>query len=63
MQNTTVQHFDVAIVGTGFSGLGMGVALKKAKKNNFVILEKAIDVGGTWRLCLAQPASVRWAGL
>ncbi|HEX5276192.1 MAG TPA: NAD(P)/FAD-dependent oxidoreductase [Fluviicoccus sp.] len=49
MQNTTVQHFDVAIVGTGFSGLGMGVALKKAKKNNFVILEKANDVGGTWR--------------
>ena len=45
MQNTTVQHFDVAIVGTGFSGLGMGVALKKARKNNFVILEKANDVG------------------
>ena len=43
MQNATVKHFDVAIVGTGFSGLGMGVALKKAKKNNFVILEKAID--------------------
>ena len=49
MQNATVKHFDIAIVGTGFSGLGMGVALKKAKKNNFVILEKASDVGGTWR--------------
>jgi len=49
MQETNVKHFDIAIVGTGFSGLGMGVALKKAKKHNFVILEKAGDVGGTWR--------------
>ena len=49
MQTASVQHYDVLIVGTGFSGLGMGVSLKKAKKNNFAILEKANDVGGTWR--------------
>jgi cation diffusion facilitator CzcD-associated flavoprotein CzcO len=39
----------VAIVGTGFAGLGMAIALKKAGVHNFVILEKADRVGGTWR--------------
>ncbi|WP_412541801.1 NAD(P)/FAD-dependent oxidoreductase [Longispora sp. K20-0274] len=41
--------YDVIIVGTGFSGLGMAIALKKAGRHNFVILEKADDLGGTWR--------------
>jgi cation diffusion facilitator CzcD-associated flavoprotein CzcO len=36
------------IIGTGFSGLGMGIALKK-QGVDFLILEKADDVGGTWR--------------
>src|ERR1700690_166488 len=39
----------VVIVGTGFSGIGMSMALKKAGVSNFVILEKAASVGGTWR--------------
>ena len=33
----------VAIIGTGFSGLGMAIALKKAGRDDFVILEKAGD--------------------
>ncbi len=37
------------IVGAGFSGLGAGIALKRAGIHNFVILEKADGVGGTWR--------------
>jgi len=40
---------EVAIIGTGFSGLGMGIALVKDGRHDFVILEKADDVGGTWR--------------
>jgi cation diffusion facilitator CzcD-associated flavoprotein CzcO len=40
---------EVAVVGTGFSGLGMGIALTKQGRDDFVILEKADDVGGTWR--------------
>lgn len=40
---------DVLIVGSGFSGLGMAIALKKAGRESFVILEKANGVGGTWR--------------
>lgn len=40
---------DALIVGSGFSGLGMAHALQKAGLNNYVILEKAPEVGGTWR--------------
>ncbi|WP_421841198.1 flavin-containing monooxygenase [Mycobacterium sp.] len=36
------------IIGTGFSGLGMAIALQQ-QGTDFVILEKADDVGGTWR--------------
>ncbi|SFP26906.1 Predicted flavoprotein CzcO associated with the cation diffusion facilitator CzcD [Amycolatopsis arida] len=39
----------VVIVGTGFSGLGMAIKLRKEGRDDFVILEKAHDVGGTWR--------------
>jgi cation diffusion facilitator CzcD-associated flavoprotein CzcO len=39
----------VVIVGSGFSGIAMGVMLKRAGIESFVILEKADDVGGTWR--------------
>ena len=40
---------DVLIVGTGFSGLGMAIQLRKAGRHDFVVVEKAHDVGGTWR--------------
>ena len=40
---------DVAIIGTGFSGLGMAIALLKEGRTSFVVLERAEDVGGTWR--------------
>lgn len=44
-----VPHYEIAIVGSGFSGIGMGIALKKAGRQDFVILEKGADLGGTWR--------------
>jgi cation diffusion facilitator CzcD-associated flavoprotein CzcO len=40
---------EVAIIGAGFSGLGMGSALRRAGIEDFVILERADDIGGTWR--------------
>ncbi|HYF23247.1 MAG TPA: NAD(P)/FAD-dependent oxidoreductase [Caulobacteraceae bacterium] len=40
---------DVLIIGSGFSGLGMAIALKKEGRRSFVVLEKAGEVGGTWR--------------
>jgi len=39
----------VAIVGAGLSGLGMGIALRRASIEDFVIFERADDIGGTWR--------------
>lgn len=43
------EHHDVVIVGSGFAGLGMAIELKRAGRSDFVILEKADDLGGTWR--------------
>ncbi len=39
----------VAILGAGFAGLGMAIRLQKAGLRDFVVLERADDVGGTWR--------------
>ena len=39
----------IVIVGAGFGGIGMAIALKKAGFHDFVILEKDHDLGGTWR--------------
>jgi cation diffusion facilitator CzcD-associated flavoprotein CzcO len=38
----------IAIVGAGFGGLGMAIALKQQGVHDFVVLERASDVGGTW---------------
>jgi cation diffusion facilitator CzcD-associated flavoprotein CzcO len=38
----------VAIVGTGFSGLGMAIRLKQEGIDDFLLLEREQDVGGTW---------------
>jgi cation diffusion facilitator CzcD-associated flavoprotein CzcO len=40
---------EVLIVGAGFSGLGLAIRLKQAGRDNFLIIEKADEVGGTWR--------------
>jgi cation diffusion facilitator CzcD-associated flavoprotein CzcO len=37
------------IVGAGFSGLGAAIRLLQAGHRDLVILERADDVGGTWR--------------
>ena len=49
MSATPSNELPVVIVGSGFSGIAMGVLLRKAGIESFVILEKAGDVGGTWR--------------
>ena len=41
--------FEVAIIGSGFGGIGAGYRLKEAGMHDFVIFERAFDVGGTWR--------------
>ncbi|SDI44575.1 Predicted flavoprotein CzcO associated with the cation diffusion facilitator CzcD [Actinokineospora alba] len=42
-------HYRVAVIGTGFSGLGMAIRLKQQGIDDFVVLERADEVGGTWR--------------
>ncbi|MEV7780235.1 NAD(P)/FAD-dependent oxidoreductase [Kitasatospora sp. NPDC088351] len=44
-----VPHVRVAVIGSGFGGLGAGVRLRRAGITDFVILERADSVGGTWR--------------
>jgi cation diffusion facilitator CzcD-associated flavoprotein CzcO len=58
------EHFEVAIVGTGFAGIGAAIRLKKAGIEDIVLLERADDLGGTWRdnhypgLCCDIPSHV-----
>src|SRR5438477_492784 len=42
-------HVRIAIIGTGFSGLGMAIRLKQKGIEDFALLERAGDIGGTWR--------------
>jgi cation diffusion facilitator CzcD-associated flavoprotein CzcO len=42
-------HVAVAVIGTGFAGIGMAVRLKAMGIEDFVLLERAGDLGGTWR--------------
>ncbi len=44
-----MEQTEVAIIGSGFSGICMGIKLKQAGIHDFVILEKDDDLGGTWR--------------
>ena len=39
---------EVAIVGAGFGGLGMAIRLKQEGIDDFVLIERGDDVGGTW---------------
>jgi cation diffusion facilitator CzcD-associated flavoprotein CzcO len=44
-----VEHVHIAIIGSGFGGLGMAIRLTRAGFDDYVVLERADDVGGTWR--------------
>src|SRR5271165_6998069 len=39
----------VVVIGAGFGGLGMAAALKQAGIEDFVVVEKGAELGGTWR--------------
>lgn len=43
------KDFPVAIVGAGFSGIGMAIRLKQEGIHTFTIFEAGSEVGGTWR--------------
>src|SRR5712664_1212050 len=56
--------YRVVVVGAGFGGIGMAIALKQAGIEDFVVLDKADDLGGTWRdnsypgLCCDVPSQL-----
>ncbi|MFE7409607.1 flavin-containing monooxygenase [Streptomyces laurentii] len=43
------EHVRVAVIGSGFGGLGAAVRLRREGITDFVVLERADSVGGTWR--------------
>ncbi|MBI5335019.1 MAG: NAD(P)/FAD-dependent oxidoreductase [Burkholderiales bacterium] len=47
--DTLPKRVEVVVVGGGFGGLCMAIKLKEAGITDFVVLEKADEVGGTWR--------------
>ena len=42
-------HTRIAVVGSGFGGLGAAARLRENGITDFVVLERAASVGGTWR--------------
>lgn len=50
MTSSSQPHvYDVLVIGAGISGVGAGIRLQQEGIDNFLILEKAGDLGGTWR--------------
>ncbi|WP_415936689.1 flavin-containing monooxygenase [Streptomyces sp. 039-1] len=44
-----IQHVRVLIVGSGFSGIGLGRALRESRFDDFLIFERAPESGGVWQ--------------
>ncbi|MFZ5756891.1 MAG: flavin-containing monooxygenase [Pseudomonadota bacterium] len=47
---TKAPTHEVLIVGAGFGGMGMAIQLQRMGIDNFLILDQADDLGGTWHL-------------
>ncbi|MCZ2393305.1 MAG: NAD(P)/FAD-dependent oxidoreductase [Chitinophagales bacterium] len=45
-----MKKYTTIIIGAGFSGIGMGIQLKRAGLDDFVILESEDGPGGTWKV-------------
>jgi cation diffusion facilitator CzcD-associated flavoprotein CzcO len=44
-----MHEYGVIVVGAGFSGIGMAARLKDMGIDDFVVLDRGEDLGGTWR--------------
>jgi cation diffusion facilitator CzcD-associated flavoprotein CzcO len=44
------EHLDVVVVGAGFGGIGAAIQLKRLGMDDFVILDREDDLGGTWHV-------------
>ncbi|WP_306358596.1 MULTISPECIES: NAD(P)/FAD-dependent oxidoreductase [unclassified Nocardia] len=48
MGETTGPQYEVAVIGAGPGGIAAGVTLRRAGIHDFVVLERADEVGGSW---------------
>ena len=48
-KSKTVPFYRVIVIGGGFAGLGAAIKLKQAGIHDFILLEKANELGGVWR--------------
>ncbi|OBK44700.1 flavin-containing monooxygenase [Mycobacterium kubicae] len=48
-QDNISRHVKVAVIGSGFSGLGAAIRLVESGHNDFLVFERGSEVGGTWR--------------
>ena len=46
--NGQVPHHRVVVIGAGFAGIGLGIRMLREGIDDFVVCERADDVGGTW---------------
>ena len=46
--STSVRDVEVVILGAGICGIGAGITLKRDGIEDFVILDRASELGGTW---------------
>ena len=44
-----MENVQIAIIGSGFGGIGTAIRLKQEGFEEFIIFERADDVGGVWR--------------
>ncbi|WP_035775552.1 NAD(P)/FAD-dependent oxidoreductase [Arthrobacter sp. H5] len=49
MDFSATRHVRVAIIGAGFSGLGAAIRLTQEGETDFLVFERAQEIGGTWR--------------
>ncbi|MFD0363896.1 flavin-containing monooxygenase [Nocardia sp. GCM10030253] len=47
--NRPARHVKTIIIGSGFAGLGLAIRLSQQGRNDYLVLERGGDVGGTWR--------------
>jgi cation diffusion facilitator CzcD-associated flavoprotein CzcO len=43
------RHVETLIIGSGFAGLGAAIRLRKDGREDFLVVERGSEVGGTWR--------------
>ncbi|KAA0085250.1 NAD(P)/FAD-dependent oxidoreductase [Mycolicibacterium sp. P9-64] len=49
MNPNAVAHNHIAIIGAGFGGLAAAIRLQRAGFDDFVLMDRAADIGGVWR--------------